>query len=54
MMTEPESIASAKYGPFNRSVGRPISNANRTAMTIDAGRLHQPARPKVVFMNPAV
>ena len=54
MMTEPDSIASAKYGPLRRSVGRPISSANSTAMTIDAGRLHQPLKPKVVFPPVAI
>ena len=35
-------------------MGRPISTAATTAITIAAGRLHQPLKPRLVFMKPAV
>ena len=54
MITAPDSIASAKYGPFRRSVGNPINSANSAAISIPPGRLHQPLKPKLVFMKPAV
>ena len=53
MMTADDSMASAKYGPFKRNVGKPNTTAKTMATNMEAGKLHQGPRPKCTFRKPA-
>ena len=53
MMTAPDNIASAKYGPLSRKVGKPISSEKATATSMPAGSPHHGPKPMLVLRNPA-
>ena len=53
MMTAPDSMANAKYGPLSRKVGKPMMSANTTAASMPTGKLHQALAPNSVLRKPA-
>jgi hypothetical protein len=48
------SVASAKYGPRKRNVGRPMTSPSTTATTPPAGSDHHGDMPYFTFRNAAV